>query len=262
MRRRDIQQINPSAPWRAKAVAAREAVAAGTKTVNDFSKVWGEMKAELAQLSFGKCWYCESRQGRSDNAVDHFRPKSKYPWYAFSHENFRFACSFCNSPHRNSEAGQTQGKSDLFPLFENSTQATSEQDVDAEVPVLLDPCKANDPGMLDFRRDGAACPTFPDDPTRARRASESIRIYALNHAQLIEERRLLASSLEDWIKRAQRLYPLLSQGGDPAISQAFEGYMENIARALDDRAQLSAFARRIAKLHRDKAWIDALLITA
>src|SRR5262245_43482425 len=115
MRRRDIQQINPSAAWRKKAADADKAVRDGLKKASEFSSVWGELKPEFNKLSHGKCWYCEARQIRSDNAVDHFRPKSDYPWLAFSFENYRFACSFCNSPHRHPVTGITQGKSNFFP---------------------------------------------------------------------------------------------------------------------------------------------------
>src|ERR1700733_14768527 len=58
--------------------------------------VWQRIKPVLEKVMEKKCWYCETRNVRSDNAVDHFRPKSKYWWLALSYENLRFSCTFCN----------------------------------------------------------------------------------------------------------------------------------------------------------------------
>jgi uncharacterized protein (TIGR02646 family) len=211
-------------------------------------------------LSHDKCWYCESRQTRSDNAVDHFRPKSDYPWFAFSHENYRFACSFCNSPHRHPLTGVTQGKSNLFPLFENSPQAKNEAEIDLEQPILLDPCNPSDPGLLDFLSDGTPCPRFVDNATFVRRVKESIKIYNLDHPGLVEQRRLLAVKLERLIIAANSLYPKVV-AGEQSVTTAFKSLVGSIAQSLDDRAELSAFARRIVEGHRAKRWIEGLLDT-
>jgi uncharacterized protein (TIGR02646 family) len=260
MRRRDIHQINPSKAWRERAEGAQAEVNGGSKEPGDFSKVWGELKPEFSNLSFGKCWYCESRQSRSDNAVDHFRPKSDYPWYALSFKNYRFACSFCNSPHKHPLTGKTQGKHDHFPLFENSPRAQDEDGIDLEQPILLDPCNAADPGLLDFLSDGTPCPRFPDNPVFARRVKESIKLYNLDHPQLVEERRLLALKLEKWIKRANSHYEKVVSGQKEFI-KPFEDLVGDIGQSLDDRAELSVFARRIVAAHRAKPWIEPILDT-
>jgi uncharacterized protein (TIGR02646 family) len=260
MRRRDLDQINPSKEWREKAEAAQNAVRAGLKKPGELGRVWGELKSELSKLSFGKCWYCESRQSRADNAVDHFRPKSDYPWYAFSYENYRFACSFCNSPHVHPGTGKTQGKHNHFPLFENSHQATDETEIDQEQPILLDPCNPADPGLLDFRSDGSPCSRFVDNPTFARRVKESIFFYNLDHPELVEERRLLALKLERWIKRANSLYPDVL-AGKKDLNKIFGDLVGDIGQSLDDRAEHSVFARRIVAGHRAKPWIEPILDT-
>jgi uncharacterized protein (TIGR02646 family) len=259
MRRRDIHQVNPSSAWRQKAQDAADAVGKGKKKPGDFSEIWRELKHELAQLSHNKCWYCECRQARADNAVDHFRPKSKYPWRAFSIENFRFSCTFCNSIRMNSESGETEGKGDSFPLLEDIHRAKSEADIAGEQPLLLDPCIAADCGLLDFRADGTPCPVQPEQPIISKRVRKSIKTYHLDAPELNEQRRVLALQLEDWIKKANSLYPRTLSGGDPVSDQAFQGFAETIARSFDDRAELSAFARRMVKIHRAKPWIEQLL---
>jgi hypothetical protein len=68
-----------------------------SKFINKKSKIWKSLKPKLEELSHSKCWYCESRERRSDRAVDHYRPKSSvrntehggYWWMAFRADNFR-----------------------------------------------------------------------------------------------------------------------------------------------------------------------------
>jgi uncharacterized protein (TIGR02646 family) len=259
MRRRDLHQIAPSPAWRQKAKDAADAVSQGQKKPGDFSEIWADLKQELADLSHQKCWYCESRQTRADNAVDHFRPKSKYPWRAFSIENFRFSCTFCNSRRMNPETEEVEGKGDFFPLLDGSQRASREADIPYEQPVLLDPCVAADVGLLDFRTDGTPCPVQPLQPIIRERVSKSIKLYHLDHPELNEQRRVLALKLDEWINNADRLYPRALSGGDPTIDRAFQGFVEAIARGIDDQAELSAFARRMVKIHRSKPWIEQLL---
>jgi uncharacterized protein (TIGR02646 family) len=210
-------------------------------------------------LSHGKCWYCEARQMRSDNAVDHFRPKSRYPWRAFSKDNFRFACTFCNSRRTNPQTGETEGKGDFFPLVEGSQRATREEDIDAEQPVLLDPCVAADCSLLDFRSDGIPCPARSDQPVTVKRVSDSITFYHLDHPALTEERRVLALKISKAVKAANPLYPRAQAGVEPELARAFGEFVEIIARSIDDRAELSAFARRMLKTHRAIPWVEELL---
>jgi uncharacterized protein (TIGR02646 family) len=257
MRPRNMDQINPSRAWRDKASTTSAAVAAGRKKMSDSGDVWQELKPELSRLSYGKCWYCESRQSRSDNAVDHFRPKSSYPWYAFSYQNYRFACSYCNSPHIHPVTKKSQGKHNHFPLLDNSPVARNEDEIDLEQPVLLDPCNAADVGLLDFQSDGTPCAKFPEQPVVLRRVTESIRLYNLDHPELIEQRRLLGLELKRWITRANAIYPKVREN-DPGAMKEFESLIGNISRRLDDHAELSAFARRIVRNYRALDWIGIL----
>ena len=85
--------------------------------------VWQDMKVWLRRVMENKCWYCETKQLRSDNAVDHFRPKSIYWWLAFNYTNYRFACTFCNSRRRDLEFGTSGGKQNEFPLSSTGKRA-------------------------------------------------------------------------------------------------------------------------------------------
>lgn len=261
MRWRDIDHINPSQAWKDKAAKAATDVKNGTKNLDQCSAIWRELKTELAALSNQKCWYCESRQTRADNAVDHFRPKSLYPWRAFTIENFRFACAFCNSAHFNEKAGKTQGKQHQFPLFRENKRATREEQIHSEDPILLDPCIAADVGLLDFRIDGKPCPHDPKDPIARRRVEESIRIYNLDHPELSEERRLLGLKIERWIRLADRAYQRTNKKRNAEDLQEFEENLTTLAQCVSDQAELSAFARRVLRVHRTKRWVEELLIS-
>jgi uncharacterized protein (TIGR02646 family) len=228
---------------------------AGGAAVNDYANVWGAAKARLKAVSHGKCWYCEARQERADNAVDHYRPKSLYPWLAFKLSNFRYACTFCNSIRKNPETGESAGKGNHFPLF-NGARATNFAELKAEERILLDPCFGSDPGLLDFRDDGRPCARHPKDKKQCERAEQSIHYYHLGHPELVESRRQLALQLAEWIDGADAIYPNID---DPNIEYAFSKFAESICRAMGERAEFSVFARRIVDGHRDKPWIEKLL---
>lgn len=256
MRRIDPNKIANDAAWNESAAAAELAVSGGA-AVNNYANVWGAAKARLKSVSHGKCWYCEARQERADNAVDHYRPKSIYPWLAFKLTNFRYACTFCNSVRKNPETGESAGKGNHFPLF-NNPRASNPNELNAEDRVLLDPCYGSDPGLLDFRDDGVPCARHPEQPKRCSRAERSIHYYHLDHPELVESRRQLALQIKEWIDGADAIYPIIDQG-DPKIELAFSKFAESICRSVSEGAEYSVFARRIVDGYRGKPWIEELL---
>src|SRR5258708_6168668 len=145
-----MSRLSPSDSWILRAEQALEEMhMAETKAERDEvlrrrARVWSLVKDDLSELSHGKCWYCESRQSRSYMVVDHFRPKGTikdadpehegYWWLAFDLSNYRFACTFCNSPAKDSD-DITRGKRNFFPLVDESLRArSSDDDIDLEKP--------------------------------------------------------------------------------------------------------------------------------
>ena len=256
MRRIDPHLIAPDKAWDKAAKKATIAVGAGAN-VSEYAEVWSRAKRRLKAVSNRKCWYCEARQDRSDNAVDHFRPKSQYPWLAFALSNLRFSCTFCNSVRRDFETDKAGGKGDHFPIF-NPPPAATEADIAKEEIVLVDPCRGADVGLIDFKDDGSPCARYTRRSRRKERASRSIGYYHLDHSELIESRRLLALQLKEWIEAADSLFELVDQG-DPRVLAAFSGFTENLLEALTEKAEFSAFARRIVDGHRNLPWVEDLL---
>jgi predicted ATPase len=63
------------------------------QAINERDDVWKALRERLAALRMDKCWYCESNDSRSDQPIDHYRPKNAiaecdthggYWWIAFS----------------------------------------------------------------------------------------------------------------------------------------------------------------------------------
>jgi uncharacterized protein (TIGR02646 family) len=247
--------------WDDRAAVARREAGNDLAEINKRSRIWRELKDPLANLSHDKCWYCEIKQERSDNAVDHFRPKSLYPWLAFDKSNYRYSCTYCNSRRKNPESRETDGKDDSFPLLDEATRATVPGEEGCESPMLLDPAKTQDPGLLDFYEDGRPCARQQDHAMRKRRAETSIKAYHLGHPDIVEKRRVLAADIKAKIREADAL---LSQcdAGNPAIDEAFSGLIRMLSSAISETAELSAFARKMVAGARDKEWVEALLQTA
>jgi len=75
-----------------------------TKKVTENScKVNRKINLKLFKNYNGKCCYCESKVTGIE--IEHYRPKSKYYWLAYSWDNLMLVCSHCN-----------KAKGDKFPL--------------------------------------------------------------------------------------------------------------------------------------------------
>lgn len=244
----------------AEKVAA--AIADGEENIGKHSDVWRECKANLKEASLQKCFYCEMKDIRSDGTVDHFRPKSKYHWAAFRLDNFRFACTFCNSRRTDPKTGEVGGKGTGFPLVDGCNRATCEAEEHAEVPVLLDPCDATDPDFLDFRSDGTTVPKITDEADLQRmRALESIDAYHLNHSTLTEARRHLAVELGEKIVEAERAMLRYAEGDMSAKGQ-YTSAVCFLKRKINPNSELSVFAKRILQTQKNKPLVEGVLATA
>jgi hypothetical protein len=266
MRLVDVSRLILPAGWQERARAALEAIAAldsaeRAKAINQRSAIWAELKPALKGLSHNKCWYCESKDLRSDNAVDHFRPKNSvkgterfpaasghpgYWWLAFDYTNYRFSCTICNSI-RKSAGGTSGGKQDCFPLFDEQHRAKCDHDdTDEELPLLLDPTNPADLGALWFDDSGTAVPR-PKKPGESdvsyerwrARAEESIALYHLNHPDIKEARhrlaqqiRQLANDTDKWLRRAE--------SGVPVAHAELGVKLGQLRRALDADSEYSA----------------------
>lgn len=250
----------------------KEAKAALNRAMARCADLWSELKPELEALSFGKCWYCEGREERSNLAVDHFRPKSRvyecpdhpgYWWLALDHSNYRYACTLCNSLLRDENTQEVCGKGTHFPLMDESQRLFRPEDPNREVACILDPTVAADPSLLWFMNDGQATPRYRKErsPLFFQRAETSISVYNLNHPRISEHRSMIAFEIKHQVERGEK-YLDDAATGDGAAQDHFQEVFRTLLRLVSAQAPYSASARAILCDYRDKDWVETALATA
>jgi uncharacterized protein (TIGR02646 family) len=227
----NVQSFSPSAAWLERAKQALQEIQlleleSRHSEINKHRKVWTDLKENLGQLSSKKCWYCESKEIRSDKHVDHFRPKNRvrengcdahpgYWWLAFEWLNFRYSCTYCNSLREDETTKVIRGKGDRFPLRDESRRCYKPEDfLSDEQPTLLDPTEPADGALLWFDEDGTARPTTTMDaaPWPYQRAMDSIDIYHFNHTDLKEARLAIANRCRRLVEQGDDSWKEYAQG--------------------------------------------------
>lgn len=270
MRYIDRTQLLLPDGWLGRAQAAAQAVANGADP-NDHAGIWRELKSGLADLFNDKCWYCEVSVPRSDNAVDHFRPKGRvgdalnphdgYKWLAFEQSNFRYACTFCNCRRKDIDGGTAGGKADRFPLLNEAVRVYTQGSLAGERPTLLDPCAFGDWKLLGCKKEnGKPCATV-EIPEQLHRAEISIEIYHLHHEPTCKLRHTAAVQLVSDIDEAKG-YFVVTQS-DATQELGFKKAAERILKAINLKSPFSGEMRFLLGGERDNdhPWIQELLET-
>ena len=205
---------------------------------------WRDAKRLLKPIFNRKCWYCETSEDRSDNAIDHFRPKSLYDWLIFELSNFRFSCTFCNSRRSDPDTGLTGGKQDLFPLADGSPRATRADELDLERPLLLDPCKFEDHKRLWFDETGLASlrPRYEGDAYEEKKFEESRKLYNLDFFRLAAARRRKYFEVIELCREGDRYWTRFQEGGNEECLHEFSNRVVKLARLIDYTEEHSAAA--------------------
>lgn len=268
MRYVDRSKLVKPVGWIERAQNATEAVAKGADP-NEFSEVWRELKDGLAALLHDKCWYCESPVDRSDNAVDHFRPKncvsdaankhSGYRWLAFNESNFRYACTYCNSKRKDVKKGTSGGKADRFPLVDEAKRVYLAGSIDNEQPMLLDPCDIDDWRLLGCHQENGHPCAATSDPISEQRVKISIELLHLHYEPTCKRRHTAAVQLLSDVDECKRLFELTTK--DPSANQYFKAIAQRIHRAIKDESPYSGDMRFLLRCQRSEAhpWIQNLL---
>lgn len=268
MRYVDRTKLVKPAGWLVRAQTATQTVLNGADP-NDYGNVWRDLKDGLANLLHDKCWYCESSVDRSDNAVDHFRPKGKvsdaanlhtgYRWLAFDESNFRYACTYCNSRRKDLENGTAGGKSDRFPLVNEAQRVYAVGSVAAEQPLLLDPCELADWRLLGCHQENGQPCAASADPVAKQRAEVSIEIYHLHYEPTCKRRHMAAVQLMADVDEGKRLFELVTQ--DPKRAADFKSVAGRLRRAIDREFPYSGDMHFLLRGQRNDAhpWIQELL---
>ncbi|HZO75843.1 MAG TPA: hypothetical protein VFB60_26830 [Ktedonobacteraceae bacterium] len=289
-----MRYINPdrvrekiSQEWHQKSAQALEKIKnlppeERAEAINKLSHVWTELKDKLHDVSHGKCWYCETKDVRHDDEIDHWRPKNAvmecpehpgYWWLAFDWQNFRYVCVFCNQKRKKDKSGRPDegGKGTSFPLF-NERQRISDVchkiELRRERPVLLDPMVLFDTRLLKFDTEGEchpakAAPSEGVAPSNEyTRAEKSIEVYHLNAHDLIEKRRTtICNRVQQLLDEGDGYYYCLEQlPDDLAASAGYENVINKLRYMLDEQHEYSEAARSVLRFYRKQyPWVNEVL---
>lgn len=264
MRHLDINfnQLRLPGGWRDKAQELSDSLIAAqdeklrSELIDNNQEHWKTVKPILASLFNYKCWYTEAPQQGTDVDVDHFRPKKRvretlsttkphdgYWWLAFNLQNYRYSCIVANRRRTDVETGVTGGKADHFPLCDESMRAkTPNCDLEAEQPILLDPLKATDVLLLQFKSDGEAMPRFSEEnhARKFMRADQSIAFYNLNHSDFVRCRIELRDKIDREVRSAKRYFNKL-ETGDADNDLAYELAICQLQKMCSKEAPFSSF---------------------
>ncbi|MBI1766465.1 MAG: hypothetical protein HYR56_34085 [Acidobacteria bacterium] len=278
MRFIDISTFTPNAQWLDDAKTATN-TARGKQEgkeradyINGQSDLWTRLKPKFEELSFRKCWYCETRENRSDRAVDHYRPKNKvrdtkplfrgYWWLAFCHKNYRLCCNWCNSRRCDRATGVTGGKGDYFLLMDEKKRVRIEgASFKHEGPLFLDPCKPQDVALLWYADDGRVIPKFDEKqkPEAFKRADKSIEYYNLNERDIKEARQVLYHKIKELVEQGDYHFED-SFNGVPDADHSLGQVIKSLGELIDKKAEYSAFAKAVIEGFKkaDRLWMDAI----
>ncbi len=109
---------------------------------------WGyrrkEVRKALEKVYHKKCCFCETPYIKGQ--VEHFRPKSLYPWLTNNWENLQWACHDCNNTKGAKFAitAQRANKKDPLSVYD-----------DKEQPLLINPTKEHADQFIAFEKDGS-----------------------------------------------------------------------------------------------------------
>jgi uncharacterized protein (TIGR02646 family) len=199
----DGQPILPLGTWTERA----EEKTTAAKTDGPAHVVTGlyrdpDVKAPLEKLFYNKCAYCETG-GLAGFPwdVEHFRPKGSvaedsshpgYYWLAYTWTNIYPSCVFCNQRRRDQRTfddptvGPATGKLDQFPIADERNRARTPDDpLEAEDPLLLDPCRDQPDQHLMFDAAGRV-----SSRGGSPKGDATIRVFGLNHRKRLRDARL------------------------------------------------------------------------
>ncbi len=189
------------------------------------------IKIALEKLFLGKCAYCEGYYlSLQPVDIEHWRPKGAvdieggdqrkygYFWLAASWQNLLPSCIDCNRARKHKDYIEdkviTIGKKNQFPVVDETKRATSPGSDDSESPLLIDPCKDDPSQHLVFHPEGYVSPRIGENGKPSPKGIASIRVYALNRTELVQDRRTRALLIERRMQSIQSLGKLSQMVSD------------------------------------------------
>jgi len=202
-----------------------------------------DIKNQLLKIYHDKCCYCEQDVSDQFFPVEHYRPKSKYYWLAFSWDNLLLCCSLCNcykSDHFEIKGCNVDCNEDDFAHIHQ----LAEQYNKTEQPMMIHPELEDVGAKLTFDQHGKVS-------SLDERVQYTIDICKIDRPRANNRRKkLLDNLLNDYQERLHR-YQL-------TLEKKYLDDMKHIIRAFqcaaeNDTSEYSAFRRYVVD------HLDALL---
>ena len=268
-----IKELVPALEAAQKEVNAEPDPVKRKSLIDKYQPRWTALRPFMSELSFGKCWYTESKNPGFDADIDHYRPKNSvdvddgepghggYYWLAFVWRNYRFSCSRGNRLRKNPETKETGGKGDRFPLLDPmkrlTTPTTRQEDLDREHALLLDPARPGDESVITFSARGLVeiSAAHENNPVDVRRFEETRRCYNLDWPDFRDERVVLYNLIEEKVMRGDEAAPP-RDAPDVARSVEFDLIVLDLHRLMDRDKCYSAAARAYLFSFRSYWWVE------
>jgi hypothetical protein len=228
------------------------------------SKVWKDLGRELITHFGNKCWYTDAANYGARLDVEHFRPKAKtvelsaddcqeagsnlllkladpsrngYWWLAFDVENLLLCAQVMNR----------EEKRNFFPLHKDSLVATEANKAAwrNEIPVFLDPRKADDVCLVTYDEAGAMRPRSDVDEWERLRVIITNDCFGLSRFQpLIEGRQQIWQKCSSLIEKYMRAATKQRQEGtpNPVLQQEKNDALSSLKKLLNPREPFATVA--------------------
>ncbi|HHW4126284.1 TPA: hypothetical protein ACUU9N_003212 [Yersinia enterocolitica] len=257
-------------------------VPAPTKTYKFKRYKEDDIVAALEHLFHGKCAYCESKYISTQKMdVEHYRPKGKvnesqghpgYWWLALEWENLLPSCTDCNRRRGQksytlqadgtivfADDTENAGKECAFPVSGIYRAQGSQDDLNHEVPLLLNPCDHDPDDHLSWHINNLKVPILlaksvqnhPDE-----RGVKSIEIMGLNRFGLVTVR---AEVLQPVAVQVSSIYELIDITTSLPACEARNRYLAKIGRDIDALQSCYEPSREYAAMV--KSYIDSHMET-
>lgn len=267
----------------------------GRRTKQSFS-VYSDksVRKALQKMCHGKCAYCESKiTAIYSGDIEHFRPKAGYIndneplnkpgyyWLAAEWENLLLACPFCNqtNTHEISENGNIQeivlGKLNQFPLdsggyrldstdgnnyFNDKYRYDQAFKREEAARLLLKPCTDERiDKYFKYEDSGVILANYELADIELRKASTSIRVYALQRLGLVQNREAKIIEIKAQIRRVEEALLNYNKSLDKSEEEIvwFEGILRREMQILADFKKPSQEYAGLARYIIDKYFHDS-----
>lgn len=202
-----------------------------------------DIKEKLEKLYHFKCAFCEFKVEQGQ--VEHYRPKTKYYWLAYSWDNLLYSCPNCNQfKGTNFDVlGQVIGPPQITDDLSDINVWSSQRYDSQEKPKLLNPERDELNGRFLFDIQGNV------KGNNDSRADYTIETCRLNRDFLVDERRRIIEVFRDEV-RAELLNSSGKDGYKASVASLVRAF---VRRSTDEANTFTAFRKAAG------AWLDDIV---